>query len=124
MNPFTGPPNGWRVKKCLTMQGGVNYDILYENKHIGIAFTREMGNTIANSLNNTVFSRTPAPSGYTGEDIFGPFILDHNPKISQQTIDDLRKIVVRLYDGGFKDPMITFDAAVQMYKKSGIKEAK
>jgi hypothetical protein len=36
-------------------------------------------------------------------------------------IDDLRKIVADLYDDGFKDPMVTFDAAVNKFRYGDLK---
>lgn len=36
-------------------------------------------------------------------------------------LEELRKIVAKLYDDGFKDPLCTFDAAVSMMKHGDIK---
>jgi len=35
----------------------------------------------------------------------------------QEILDELRAIVVQLYDNGFKDPLATFDGARQILKK-------
>lgn len=54
-------PKGWKVKKAPTQAGGWNYDIFHNKKHIGIAFEREMGVTIACSLEANHALESPSP---------------------------------------------------------------
>jgi hypothetical protein len=45
----------------------------------------------------------------------------HRATTSDKVLDELRGHFVKLYDGGFKDPLVTFDASVSMMKYGDLK---
>jgi len=48
-------------------------------------------------------------------------MVEHDNLVREELLDDLRKIVVELYDDGFRDPLVTFNAAVSKMRYGDLK---